>query len=319
MALWLALGWAALGSWLKRYPILLPILIGVTVVPQWWLFAATNSFAGTTRVGDLAKEQAQTLQKMSSPARPVQFWASHDDVLWAFWYAQHTLGLAPDVVTPWGRALNLNPQPGASARYVARLKPRFPVVLAQWDDATDARFPLQMLDEAGTMCLASDRALPLPAQPICRTVPSASALRARPALARRRRQDARDSGRVPGGVRDRFPSAASSWRPRRNSGDARSVDGTFVALCQSASLANSGRGSSRRRRQPRLGRDDATAAPGGARRRRAGASGFARAFRSGLSQPLRARDESASGRALSRAAGEAKPWRLSDRFDITAR
>jgi len=68
-------------------------------------------------------------------------------------------------VTPWGRALKPE-TPDPLPAYVSLLKPRFPVALAQWDDDIDARFPLQMLDRAGTICLASDRKLPPPAQKI---------------------------------------------------------------------------------------------------------------------------------------------------------
>ena len=166
MSVWLALGWASLGRALGRYPLLLPFLIFITVGVQWFLFASTTSYAGRTRIGDLARLQASTLQALSKPERPTQFIARQDDTLWPFWYAQHVLGLAPDVVTPWGRALKFDPSSEQIARYVAELKPGFPVVLAQWDDATDARFPLVMLDRAGTLCKASNRALPPPATSI---------------------------------------------------------------------------------------------------------------------------------------------------------
>jgi len=166
MALWIALGWARVGRALGRFPLLLPVLIGLTVATQWTLFASTTSFAGRTRIGDLARLQAQTLQGKSKPEHPVQFLTQQDDTLWPFWYAQHVLQLAPDVVTPWGRILRPTASHNITARYVAQLKPRFPVVLAYWDDATDARFPLVMLDRTGTLCEASDRALPVPASPI---------------------------------------------------------------------------------------------------------------------------------------------------------
>ncbi len=166
MSLWLALGWHRLGLWLRRYPLLLPVMIGLTVAVQWWLLASTVSLSGRTRVGDLSRLQATTLQTLGLPDRPTQFLARQDDTLWPFWYAQHVLGLAPDVVTPWGRALRLGQGSDFVVRYVAQLKPHFPVVLAQWDEATDARFPLVMLDCPGTLCLVSNRALPLPATPI---------------------------------------------------------------------------------------------------------------------------------------------------------
>jgi len=163
MAIWMGLGWASVGAFLKRYPLLLPILILVSISMEWWVFGSTSSLAGRTRVGDLSRLQAKTLQALSKPDRPVQFLAREDDTLWPFWYMQYVEGLAPDVVTPWGRALREQAQNDPLSPYVARLHPRFPVVLAQWDDAVDARFPLEMLDKSGTLCLASNRTLPPPA------------------------------------------------------------------------------------------------------------------------------------------------------------
>ena len=166
MAIWMGFGWASVGAFLKRYPLLLPLLILISISTEWGLFGSTSSLAGRTRIGDLSRSQAKTLQAISKPDRPVQFLARQDDTLWPFWYSQYVEGLAPDVVTPWGRALKAQATNDPLPRYVAQLHPRFPVVLAQWNDAVDARFPLEMLDKAGTLCLASNRTVPPPASPI---------------------------------------------------------------------------------------------------------------------------------------------------------
>lgn len=166
MAIWMGLGWASVGAALKRYPLLLPLLILISISTEWYYFGSTSSLAGRTRIGDLSRSQAKTLEAISKPDRPAQFLTRQDDTLWPFWYAQYVEGLAPDVVTPWGRALREQATNDPWPRYVAKLHPRFPVVLAQWNDAVDARFPLEMLDRAGTLCLASSRTLPPPASPI---------------------------------------------------------------------------------------------------------------------------------------------------------
>lgn len=177
-AIWLALGIEAAGRWLKaRTQAWAPMmrwrvhtlarlsLLGVVCV-QWGFFFLSGNYRGETRARDRALESASALEALArrSGARPVAFIFSND-ALWGFWYAQFVLGRAADVETPWGalasESLRKAPQDQLMA-HVKKLR-RAPVVVAQWDDRLDKRFPLQLLEGSTSLCLASDRELPAPA------------------------------------------------------------------------------------------------------------------------------------------------------------
>jgi hypothetical protein len=184
MALWMAVGWFEFLSWLQkrgdslakgnstsmwpwRLRTLGTSLLIATVGAQWFLFAGPANQRSTFRPRDGALEAARAAQQLSqSSSRPVTALYVFDDTLWAFWYAKYVLGAAPNVETPWGRGLLRISERGKMVDYVAQLKKEGPVVLAQWDERTDARFPLVMLTPSGNLCLASDRALPPAAQPL---------------------------------------------------------------------------------------------------------------------------------------------------------
>ncbi len=184
MALWMALGWFEFFGWLHnagrklargasnslwpwRMRTLGALLLLATIGAQWFLFASGASQREVFRPRDGALESARAAQQLANrEAQTVAALFVFDDTLWPFWYAKYVLGEAPDVETPWGRGLKHLADGGKMVSYVAQLKKRGPVVLAQWDEATDARFPLVMLTPSGNLCVASNRALPPPATPL---------------------------------------------------------------------------------------------------------------------------------------------------------
>lgn len=184
MGLWMALGWFELLGWLDRkgrqlaqgestslWPWRLRtfglMTLVATVAAQWFLFSTTASQRSTIRPRDGAIEVARAAQQLAERSKkPVAALFVFDDTLWPFWYAKYALGLAPDVETPWGRGLTRLREGNKLSDYVAQLKKQGPVVVAQWDERTDQRFPLVMLTPSGNLCLASDRELPLPATPL---------------------------------------------------------------------------------------------------------------------------------------------------------
>jgi hypothetical protein len=184
MALWMALGWFEFLGWLGakgerlargssaslwpwRLRTMGTLLLMATVAAQWFLFSASASQRSTIRPRDGAIEAAQAAQQLARrEGKTVAALYAFDDTLWPFWYAKYVLGLAPDVETPWGRGLTAVTQSGKMADYVAQLKKKGPVVLAQWDEKTDQRFPLVMLTDSGNLCEASNRPVPLAATPL---------------------------------------------------------------------------------------------------------------------------------------------------------
>lgn len=177
-ALWLAMGLDAAGRWLSTrtqnwaprmrwrvHTLARLSLIGVVAV-QWCFFLAVSSQRGETRARDRALESAASLEELerTSGARPVAFIFSND-ALWAFWYAQYVLGRASRIETPWGALASESMRRAPQDELIARVKKlkRAPVVVAQWDDRLDKRFPLQLLPGSTSLCLASDRELPAPA------------------------------------------------------------------------------------------------------------------------------------------------------------
>lgn len=188
MALWMALGWCEFLGWMKsaghklargastslwpwRLQTLGALILLATIGAQWFLFAAGASQRGVVRPRDGALESARAAQQLAARnGKSVAALFVFDDTLWPFWYAKYVLNEAPDVETPWGRGLQQLAESGKLANYVAQLKRSGPVALAQWDEATDARFPLVMLTPSGNLCEASNRALPPPATPLRETI-----------------------------------------------------------------------------------------------------------------------------------------------------
>ena len=169
MALWLGLGLSVfLGALLKRGGIgaaFAPLSVLATVIVQWAIFAPSVSQFGLTRTRDGALQQAdaaQTAARQSGNYATILF--GSDDEMWAFWYAKYDLNRAPDVATPWGRLVYQEALGKNTPRFVAQLKRNGPVFLGEWNEATDARFPLVMATPSGNLLLASDRKLPPPAQ-----------------------------------------------------------------------------------------------------------------------------------------------------------
>ncbi|MBW3637256.1 MAG: DUF2723 domain-containing protein, partial [Armatimonadetes bacterium] len=178
MALWMALGWFEFFGWLQnagrklsrgashslwpwRMRTLGALLLLATVGAQWFLFASGASQREVFRPRDGALESARAAQQLATrDGKTVAALFVFDDTLWPFWYAKYVLGEAPDVETPWGRGLKKLAENGELVSYVAQLKRSGPVVVAQWDEATDARFPLVMLTPSGNLCEASNRPLP---------------------------------------------------------------------------------------------------------------------------------------------------------------
>jgi hypothetical protein len=175
MGIWMGLGWFEFLNWLEKRaqkfasPSLWPwrlrtlgtISLLATIGAQWFLFGATSNGKGVFRIRDGALETARAAQALAQrDGKTVAALFVHDDTLWPFWYAKYVLGEARDVETPWGRGLKRVRNGGKMSDYVAQLKKNGPIVLAQWDSGTDARFPLVMLTPSGNLCEASDRALP---------------------------------------------------------------------------------------------------------------------------------------------------------------
>ena len=171
MAVWMGLGLSVfLGALLRRGGLAgaaAPLLLLATVAVQWSIFAPAASQRGVTRTRDGALEQARSAQEAATRARrPATILFRSDDALWGFWYAKYALEAAPDVATPWGRLVSQRALKSDASRYVAQLKPKGPVFLNEWDEATNARFPLVIATPSGNLVQASDRKLPPPAKPI---------------------------------------------------------------------------------------------------------------------------------------------------------
>lgn len=169
MALWMGLGLSVfLGALLRRGGLAAaaaPLLLIATVATQWSLFAPAASQHGVTRTRDGALEQARAAQAAATrDGRAATILFRSDDGLWGFWYAQYVLNAAPDVATPWGRAVFQRAFAHDAHDYVARLKARGPVFLNEWDEATDQLFPLEMVTPSGNLVRATDRKLPPPAR-----------------------------------------------------------------------------------------------------------------------------------------------------------
>ena len=177
MALWMGLGLSVfLGALLRRGGLsaaAAPLILLATVGVQWAVFAPPASQRGVLRTRDGALEQARAAQNAATQSGRASTILFHsDDGLWGFWYAQYALGAAPDVATPWGTRV-FQTLGRDSAPYVAQLKARGPVFLNQWDEATNARFPLVMVTPSGNLVEATNRKLPPPAREI--SAPSAPA------------------------------------------------------------------------------------------------------------------------------------------------
>jgi hypothetical protein len=184
MTLWMALGWFAFFGWLEergkkmargqqnslwpwRLRTIGTLLLLMTIGAQWFLFGISTQGRGIVRIRDGALESARGAEQLArrSGQSVMALWVA-DDTLWPFWYAKYVLGAAPHVETLWGRGVVRVQEARQMADYVAQLKKSGPVVLAQWDEGTDARFPLVMLTPSGNLCEASDRALPPVATPV---------------------------------------------------------------------------------------------------------------------------------------------------------
>ena len=174
MALWMGLGLSAfLGALWRREGLAraaAPLLVLATVGVQWALFAPPASQAGVVRVRDAALEQAAAAEqgaRQNGGTSTILFYT--DDSLWAFWYAKFVLHAAPNVETPWGRAVAQRALSHDAHRYVEQLSGIGPVYLSDWDTPTDALHPLEMVSPSGNLVRATDRKLPPPAQPALST------------------------------------------------------------------------------------------------------------------------------------------------------
>lgn len=181
MALWMGLGLSVFLRALWQREGLLrtaaPLLVLATVFVQWSLFAPAASYAGMTRTRDAALQQARAAQEQAQKVgRASTILFSSDDALWAFWYAKFALDAAPDVATPWGQLVFQRALSDNAYLYVEQLRQSGPVFLNTWDEATDARHPLEMATPSGNLLLVSDRELPSPAQP----APATNTLKATP-------------------------------------------------------------------------------------------------------------------------------------------
>ncbi len=177
-AVWLALGFDAAGRWLAartlswaprvrwRVHTLARLSLLGAVIVQWIFFFLSGSYHGQTRARDRALESASALEALQrrSGVQPVAFIFSND-ALWVFWYAQYVLGRAKGTLTPWGAQASADMRGAPQDKLVAQAKRRThaPIAVAQWDDALDQRFPLELLSGSNSLCLATDRALPTPA------------------------------------------------------------------------------------------------------------------------------------------------------------
>jgi hypothetical protein len=162
LAIWMGMGLAWLGRVLpSRWGTVgLTSLVLASVTVQWALAAPFASHRGETHARDTALDRAQaaeTLATQAGRAPSVIFFG--DDALWSFWYVKYVLGRAQNVHTPWSRRRAMI-ESGHMADYVAELQRRGPVALSGWDTRTDMRFPYVLLNQSGTLCLASTRKLP---------------------------------------------------------------------------------------------------------------------------------------------------------------
>lgn len=165
LAIWMGFGLAWLGRVLpSRWRIAgLASVVLASVTVQWLLAAPFASHRGETQARDTALDRAQaaeTLAKQTGRTPSVVLFG--DDALWSFWYAKYVLGRAQNVHTPWSRRRAMI-ESGRMAEYVAELQRQGPVALSGWDTRTDLRFPYVLLNQSGTLCLASKRVLPMPA------------------------------------------------------------------------------------------------------------------------------------------------------------
>ncbi|HEX8238047.1 MAG TPA: DUF2723 domain-containing protein [Abditibacteriaceae bacterium] len=168
MAIWMGFGFACLGRALPpRWRVSgLASLVLASVVVQWALAAPFASHRGATQARDTALDRAQAAETlMAQTGRIPAVVLFGDDALWSFWYAQYVLGRAQNMHTPWSRRRAMI-ESGRMAEYVAQLQRKGPVALSGWDTRTDLRFPYVLLNQSGTLCLASTRKLPAAATPL---------------------------------------------------------------------------------------------------------------------------------------------------------
>jgi hypothetical protein len=179
LAIWLGLGIAAL---LKRFPRLSPIWIcGIVAcfTVQVAMFHPLVSMRGKTEARDSGLLHAEAIERLArQTGRIPQVILSSDDALFSFWYAKFVLSRAPQSATPWGPE-----RKGMDwVKLVQRWKRRGPVVLTEWDNKIEQRFPYVMLTDDGGLCLASDRLLPPPAA-FLTAAPKNDSIKTRPPLA----------------------------------------------------------------------------------------------------------------------------------------
>jgi hypothetical protein len=168
MAIWMGFGLAWLARVLpSRWRVAgVASLVLTSVAVQWLLAAPFASHRGETQARDTALNRAQAAETLATQTgRSPSVILFGDDALWSFWYAKYVLGRAQNVHTPWSRRRAMI-ESGRMAEYVAELQRQGPVALSGWDMRTDLRFPYVLLNQSGTLCLASTRKLPASATPL---------------------------------------------------------------------------------------------------------------------------------------------------------
>jgi hypothetical protein len=168
MAIWMGFGLAWLARVLpSRWRVAgVASLVLTSVAVQWLLAAPFASHRGETQARDTALDRAQAAETLAAQTgRSPSVILFGDDALWSFWYAKYVLGRAQNVHTPWSRRRAMI-ESGRMAEYVAELQRQGPVALSGWDMRTDLRFPYVLLNQSGTLCLASTRKLPASATPL---------------------------------------------------------------------------------------------------------------------------------------------------------
>jgi hypothetical protein len=168
MALWMGFGLAWLGRVLpSRWRVAgVASLVLTSVAVQWLLAAPFASHRGETQARDTALDRAQAVEALAvQTGRAPSVILFGDDALWSFWYAKYVLSRAQNVHTPWSRRRAMI-ESGRIAEYIAELQRQGPVALSGWDTRTDLRFPYVLLNQSGTLCLASTRKLPAGATPL---------------------------------------------------------------------------------------------------------------------------------------------------------
>jgi len=151
-------------------------LLGTTCV-QWAIFYGAATLRGVVTARDAGLERAAAAQQLhAATGRTPILLLMEDDALWSFWYVHYVLlqpqekdGSVLPVITPWGLDRNRQDDSGRLADLVARLQQSGPVAISKFEDAVDARFPYQIITPSGNLCLATQRALPLPATPLAAT------------------------------------------------------------------------------------------------------------------------------------------------------